>query len=196
MRQDSLEKFILNHRDDFDDIEPGEGLFDKIVLEKPQPKKSIIRKIYFQKIVSRAASILIIIALSVSGTLFVQHKLNNEDPIREAVVPSDTPASMVSGIQEAESYYQVKIQQRRSEFYTLAKTHPGVARDVAYEYASLDSAYLELKLELRQNINNEQIVEAMIQNYRLKLELLEDILSQLNQSKQNTESKREQKYEL
>ena len=49
----------------------------------------------------------------------------------------------------------------------------------------LDSTYAQLKLDLKDNVANEQIIEAMIQNYRIKLQILEKMLDHLKAMKNN-----------
>ena len=48
------------------------------------------------------------------------------------------------------------------------------------EMIELKGIYKELKGELKGNIENEKIINAMIQNYRMRLEILETLLEQLN----------------
>ena len=53
----------------------------------------------------------------------------------------------------------------------------------------LDEVYVELKEDLKDNASNPEVIEAMILNYRVKLEILEDLLNQLKQKEnQNDET--------
>jgi hypothetical protein len=53
---------------------------------------------------------------------------------------------------------------------------------------ALDQAMAELENDLRDNIDNEEVINAMIQNYRIKLEILEQIQAQLeNEDNENIE---------
>jgi hypothetical protein len=60
--------------------------------------------------------------------------------------------------------------------------YPDVANDMKKDLAELDSVYRNLKKDLGDNIANEEIINAMIQNYRMKLQILEDIKQALNQN--------------
>ena len=51
------------------------------------------------------------------------------------------------------------------------------------DLSELDSIYSSLKKDLRENIDNEQVLEAMIQNYRMKLKILEDLLLDISPNK-------------
>ena len=53
------------------------------------------------------------------------------------------------------------------------------------ESRELDKIYKGLKNDLKDNVSNEEVIEAMIQNFRLKLQLLEEIQRQLQSQKSN-----------
>jgi predicted CopG family antitoxin len=59
----------------------------------------------------------------------------------------------------------------------------------------LDEVYLELKEDLKDNVSNPEVIEAMILNYRVKLEILEDLLNQLNE-KENQDYENDESYSL
>jgi predicted CopG family antitoxin len=59
----------------------------------------------------------------------------------------------------------------------------------------LDEVYLELKKDLKDNVSNPEVIEAMVLNYRVKLEILEDLLNQLNE-KENQDYENEESYSL
>ena len=48
-----------------------------------------------------------------------------------------------------------------------------------YDLNQLDSLYTELKSDLRDNIANQEVIDAMIQNYRLRISILEELLSEI-----------------
>ena len=50
----------------------------------------------------------------------------------------------------------------------------------------LDEEYEMLKLELGQNLDNQLVLEAIIGNYKKRIELIENLLHQINNSKQTT----------
>jgi hypothetical protein len=66
-----------------------------------------------------------------------------------------------------------------SQKLQLIEHYPDVSGDAKRELAALDSIYSDLKQDLKDNIDNEEVVSAMIENYRLKLDVLEGILNQI-----------------
>ena len=51
----------------------------------------------------------------------------------------------------------------------------------------LDQVYEELKEDLNDNASNPEVIEAMILNYRVKLEILEELLDQLKAKENHDE---------
>ena len=70
---------------------------------------------------------------------------------------------------EAEYYYSSMIEQRRAEFIQLSGNDAPLRKEINIELSELDKIYRELKEDLKDNADNEEVVAAMIQNYRLKL---------------------------
>jgi hypothetical protein len=66
-----------------------------------------------------------------------------------------------------------------NEVQSALNAYPELKKDMSRELNELDSVYQSLKNDLKDNISNAEIVEAMIQNYRLKLNLLEQIHAEL-----------------
>jgi hypothetical protein len=73
--------------------------------------------------------------------------------------------------------YQVQLLQNSSKLSSEEKKEFLLFMD------ELDIEYDELKLELKKNINNEFILEAIIKNYKKRIELIENLLHQINESK-------------
>ena len=85
----------------------------------------------------------------------------------------------VPELKEAEYYYQSQVSMKMKELKPYFREVPGLSREVNDDLTELDSVYVSLKRDLADNVANEQVIEAMIQNYRMKLEILEDLLQQL-----------------
>ena len=95
---------------------------------------------------------------------------------------------------EARAYYSGQIRNMEDEVYQLAGVDSPISNDIKIEFEELDQVFNELKADLNDDAANEEVVEAMIQNYRIKLQILEDILSQLkNTDEQNIEDHEDKK---
>jgi hypothetical protein len=107
----------------------------------------------------------------------------------ENQVPGDQQPQLVRDLMEADLYYTSQINMKRDELFTLAGNQPEVMQDIDTELNDLDKVFQELKEDLNDNAANEEILEAMIQNYRLKLQILEDMLYMIRQNDADVNSK-------
>ena len=98
-------------------------------------------------------------------------------------------------LQEAEIYYTNMVDEKILEIEPLLKDQPELGYALKSDLAELDSIYAELQKDLKDNIANDEVVEAMIQNYRLKLQILEDFKEHL-QGNSNDENDENNEYNL
>lgn len=181
---DKLEKFIKENRNQFDGIQDRpnwDELKKRLDTEQNKPN---YKGWYWV-----AASIAILMIVSIGS---YQIALNNavqrdgaqaETPV-QVVKPEQTNQS--SSIQlgdisekyaDIENHYAVLVDNRKQE---LSAYNPDP--ELMSEVHMLEQEYERLKLEIGNGGNDEQVIEAMIENYRLKLTLLEAILSSLKQN--------------
>lgn len=188
MKQDSLEKFVLDHREDFDAFEPDDKLWDQIV--KPAPK---VVKFNFKTIAYRVAAVVVIfIASYFTHDLIQGDKENTPVALHENNFEGNEE---FQELMEAEVFYSSQINFAREEIVSLSKNDPSLIDDINFDLVELDEAFKELKNDLKDNSDNEEVIEAMMQNYRLKLQILEEILGQLKKSG-NDEKKQKQSHEI
>lgn len=180
MKTDKLEKFIRDNRSSFDDGQPPKDLWKKI----ERPKARLLR-LTWKQVAWRAAAVVIIFSAS-----WFLHDLINKDasPAIQAEAEEERSPLYIEFI-EAEAFYTARIDQRKEEFLYLAKEDPELVREIDMELSELEQVYEELKSDLNDNADNEQVIEALIQNYRLKLEILEEMLYLLEKSKTNEKNK-------
>jgi len=181
MKTDKLEKFVKDHRNEFDDLVPDPALWDKI--EKREPEKPLMN---WTVVLLRVAAVVVIF---VSAYIFIDYLIrsgsSNEVVKNEMLDPEDT--DMARELMEAEYYYTAQIDERKEEFYCLTVNNSGLRNDVNAELVDLDKTFAELKDDLKDNADNEEVILAMIRNYRLKLEILDQILKQLRSADKNND---------
>jgi hypothetical protein len=176
MKRDRLEQFIAENRDQFDLYDPGEKVWNGI-KNRVQRKR---RYPDWKTIIWRAAAILVIFAAS----FLLQEYLHRNELISGR---KDKKLNNVEipELQEAEIYYTNLVDEKIKEIEPLLENQPELGNEVKNFLAELDSIYAELQKDLVDNIANDEVVEAMIQNYRLKLQILEDILGFLQGTSKN-----------
>jgi hypothetical protein len=166
---DKFEKYVTDHHDEFDVYEPAPEFWNKI--NRPKVLHTS-RNSWFWK----AAVILLVFGASFwANTLIINTK---HVALKHDSAPSDVPK-----IVEAEKYYSGLIQTKINAMQKVLTSYPELKSDLHRDFAELDSAYRDMKKDLKDNVSNQEVIEAMIQNYRLKLKLLEQIQQELqNQS--------------
>lgn len=170
MKTDELEKFILDNREGFDSEMPDLDTWDKIKKLEPHQSKFTIN---WKVVASRAAAVVFIFVAS-----YYFHEYNANRAVKEG---DNVTAVLANNVKyqkfiEAEQYYNSKIGQRKKELFLLTSDKPVLHKEVNKDLDDLDNMLLSLKEDLKDNADNEEVIEAMIQNYMLRLEILEDML--------------------
>jgi hypothetical protein len=173
---DPLERFIRENRDAFDSEIPDLRVWANITKETPAKAKII--GIGWQRNLLRAAAS---VALLVTGLgLGIWYARSGQPP---AMAMSDVSNEYA----ELEQYFQSDIAGKQKKLATFTGSQ---SAEVHEDLEQLDGMMAELKLELA-NVpegNREQVVRAMIENYKAKAAILERVLERLEESIQ-TETK-------
>ena len=153
--RDSLKEHIENSREDFE-LYPfdSDQEWEKLSGKtKPGPQRRNPWQI---------AGIAACFALIIVGSVFV---LNNQQ-------------SGSNEVAELENYYEGEINKK----VTLIK---GQLEDdqILKDLEEMDAVFADLKADLNENVDNEEVIMAMMENYRLKLQILEEILNELEKEK-------------
>ena len=160
--QDNFEKHISSNKDLFDDLTPSIDIWDRIEGNLPQKKTHIVRRIIIS-----ASGVAAVFIIALTALKFYTTETSQQH-------------NLLSEIEETENYYNNILYQKKEMLFKLTSYNLEIQNDVNEELAILDSAMIELKEDLNDDISNREVVEAMILNYRMKLKVLEDILKYLS----------------
>lgn len=177
-----LERFVRDHRDEFENLEPSLDLWEKLeaklpadtTLAQPVEKNTIIP--FFPKIQRYwrvAASVAVIIG--VFGIWYVNQTSNTSDVI-VGQVGDQYKQQMV--------HYASLIETKRDEIRQIADNEPALYQEFSSEIERLNKDYQSLRAELPQTPNQEELVKAMIQNLQLQLDILNQQLSIIQRVKE------------
>jgi len=187
MKPDKLEQFILDNRSDFDDLTPSADSWKQI--------KADIRPVRRINWTGRLVRVAAAVVIFVSSYIFIDYNFNKDNGIDG--LAQQNAAEMYENIPvlaEARAYYSGQITNMEAEVYRMAGQDSPLKAEIDTEFEELDRMFTELKADLKDNAANEEVVEAMIQNYRIKLQILEEILIQLkNADEQNIEDDEDKK---
>jgi predicted CopG family antitoxin len=179
---DRLEKFVKQHRDQFDRYEPDPSIWLKI-----NPSNTVAMK---QRRPMRwlriAAAVAMIFAGSTAGIYFLTGEKGERDLYS---------SELYREMSDTEQYYNQMVSDRYEELKPFLASNPAASEMLTSDMDELDDAYRELKEDLKDNASNPEVVEAMILNYRVKLEILENLLNQLKE-KENQNAKTDESYSL
>ncbi|MBN2521516.1 MAG: hypothetical protein JXB17_13470 [Bacteroidales bacterium] len=186
---DKLEKFIIENRDDFNIYEPSQEVWNKI---KKSTKQTKVKKLNWGTIVWRAAVIILLF-----GTTFFLYQISQTPKEEVSKVAIKQIMKKIPELAEADAYYTALTNSKLKEIRSQLSDDPELQKDILKDVSELDSMHEDLMKDLFDNVETQEIVEAMVQNYRLKLEILEEILDELKNSEKTYEHENEQvQYEL
>lgn len=177
---DRLEDFIKNNQEAFNDYEPSNDVWEKVAFQMNARRQPHRRRIIY---LSSAASAAVIAGIVIVLGWF-----------RTPADAYQTTAEQYPIINETEAYYIRQVNAQKEAVYHLTASHPDLKQSMDNDLAELDTVLVELKRDLNDNVDNAQVIEAMIQNYRMKLMILEDIREFLEQRENN--DKKQTAYEL
>lgn len=177
---DKLEEHIRKNREDLDRHSPSSGTWKKIRREIKKEKFPI------RKWLSIAAMFIVIMGTSLvlikNGVLWSGKKL--------AKIVDTAETIQNTQLKETEIYYTNLVNSLYTEAKPLLTANPEIQKELVTDFSHLDSICSDIKRDLKDNVANQEVVEALIQNYRIKIQLLEDMLTILKENENNPEKKK------
>jgi len=178
MKMDKLGKFIQDNRTSFDDLEPSPELWDKIGKGIDAKKiRSILR---LNSRIWKAAALILVFTSSWFLHDYVDRPAKNKDSVT-LQSPSNSP--LLYELADGEAYYTAQISKKQAELEKYTREHPEIMDDLKREFREFDRDNLKLKEDLVESNANEKVIEAILQSYRVKLKILEQVLSEMKDSR-------------
>lgn len=170
MKTDRLEKFVNENRHEFDHMEPSDKSWDAIskrLNAAPAPK---IRKLNWLKMAAA------VVLLAFIPTLIYQLRFSEQKQLAKAIQADPE----IKELLEAEAFYAHEVSGKLAEIRKCYKVYPELKSEIEGDLNELENMYLSLKKDLKENISNKVVIEAMIENNRNRMKLVEDVLEQIN----------------
>ena len=168
----NIEKQIKEQRLLLDSDRPREGHEDRFRQKLERlPVGRPISRIRFRHAIQVAASVAIILTSAIV--------LIRTDKSGSKVAQQEIPAAVM----EAEFYYASQVDARYDE---ISGFDFGDAEEKAVllnELKDLENYHQQLMKDLEANPDDDRVVSALIRHYQLKLEVMDQIITQLNQVK-------------
>jgi hypothetical protein len=183
----TIEDIIRENKDFFEEAEPSKGHFERfntmleVRFRKEAPKRSIVPYLL------RAAVVTLLVTLS---SLWVwDHFLRAEN--KRMALGDVSPQ-----YREVENYYVHQVNLMESEITDASLFSTEQKEMLNKEMQSMDSVYVSLQKELKANPDDQRIINAMIEHYQTKVEVLNYIINQLktirNETKNSTGNEKAQ----
>lgn len=177
----TIEDIIRNNKDFFGEAEPSKGHFERfnrkleIRFQINTPKRSIVPYLL------RAAVVTLLVTLSSLWTW--DHFIR---PGSSRMTLGDVSPQY----KEVENYYIHQVNMMEGEIVNVdLQNNPEQKEMLKNEIKSMDSVYVSLQKELKANPDDERIINAMIEHYQTKVEVMTYVLNQLKEirnEQQNT----------
>lgn len=172
---DKLEEYIRKNREELDKKIPSPDLWNGI--RKDMHRRRITRIKWF------SAAAMVVVIFSTAALFYVGENRRNN-----ILRSRDINAFMIKAnpqLLETEVYYNNFINNLYSEASPLLARHPDLKDELFNDFSQIDSICASIKKDLKDNVDNQEVIEALINNYRIKIQILEDMLVVLKQNGNN-----------
>jgi hypothetical protein len=165
----NLEEIVLRNRESFDDQEPKDDHFEKF-QSRLKKQSTITIKLSFSNFMKAAA----VVALIVTGSIWIYISQEKSQVAYNGYTQE---------IKEVEFYYTNLVDDRMTEINEYSKDPELKNELLNKEFREIDSLYTVLQNELKSAPGDERIINAIIQHYQVKVEILNEILNDLQSIK-------------
>lgn len=167
---DKLERFVQENREKLDIYEPSPAVWEKIEGRNV----FISRKL----LVSLSAAALLTLVLATAIIIYSSANRKNR-------------LSGISGeINEMEMFYNSMANALYMKAKPMLTRQPEIEKELENDLQRIDKLCIEIKKDLKDNVDNQEVIKALIQNYAIKISILEDMLRILNENENNKEKQK------
>lgn len=183
-KEDYIEQLITSRLDELNNDEPPSGHFDR--FEARLREESRKRMIPWQRVWQVAAAVIFVLMAG--------------NQVRLWLTPDEKPLASLSGISpeyaEVEYFYTRSIQEGIETWNELA--HTGLVpeeenRIMQMEFKEFERRFAEIQKEFEAYPNDERVIQAMLEYYQAKLNVITMIVNKLYEVKQQKELSHETK---
>lgn len=178
---DELERLILDNRHSLEDEEPMEGHFERFEARLQKASKPS-RMIYFKPILRIAA--IVVFALLAVNQVRIYYFAEKQDAL--------TLGSISPEYREVEFYYTSAIQTGMHQWNKLSSEgliSESEQQMMLDEQKEFDRMYQKLQEDLKENPNDERVINAMIEYYQARMNIINLIINKLQEVKQHNNNK-------
>lgn len=172
----NLENKIMNNRPEFDHNEPGDGHFERFRMKLQHAN---LGKRFHIPYYLRIAAVLLFV--SISSIAIYEYIRPSQESAKGYTIGQISPE-----YREVEDFFIHTINTKYNVLESLNKGDNEQTKMIRDELKEMDIVFQNLSKELQHEPTNERLINAMIQHYQMKLEILNSIIDQLEEIKQIT----------
>ncbi len=187
-KKDKIEELIFNNRERLNDNEPLEGHFERFEAKLKSGQKK--RKITFNVVWKVAAAVIFV--LLATNQAFIYFSPNGQNSLFSSHNNSAiTLASVSPKYGEVEFYFTNAINVGLDQWNKLNKE--GLISEeeqelMDTELAEFEKQFKSIQIDLAANPNDKRVINAMLEYYRAKLNVINMIVNKLEEIKQKNNS--------
>lgn len=169
--KDRLKQFVEQERKDFEVYKLDVDLaWDSVETQLDEKHGKTMH--FPWKVILKVAAVLLIVTVFAFGYYINTQRISID---QQGIALHN----LSSELADTEAFYTSQIDEK----IDLIKVETGdLDTQVMIQLEFLDEEYLSLKNDLRDNADSEEVINAMIEYYRLKLSLLEKILNEIQKN--------------
>lgn len=170
---DKLKNIIESNRELFDSAEPSKGHFDR--FEQMLNQESKQNRTIVWPTVLKVASIAILVVLS--GLYIAEHLFLNNTKMAKNNNPSE--------FYEAKQYYSQQVDHKIGQIESMSQFMTKEQKKMLVEeMTQMDAMYKKLQKDYKTMPDDPRIIQAMLQHYQMKMDILNRIVNDLQNVQQ------------
>ncbi len=169
---DELERFMRDHREDFNSDLPPDKIWDQIErrlrsVGQESSRERGINKLPLPRLGKRWISAAAVLLLCISLAAFVR-TYQVRQQITDTVIPS--------GLQQVQAYYENRIAMQIDRIKSFESMHQNKADTSLWQlFGRRDEEYNRIRRALQENPGNAHVRAAFVEYYRSRLSILDQI---------------------
>ena len=191
--KDKLKDFIETHRSAFETNELPESLWHQLEARldtagsKPDAKILPLGSSRMSQalVFKLAAAVLLLLVAGLGTYILVREKQFSQLAAGQRNPQPAATENISPELRQAETYYTRLISEKQTQ---LRQLDPQEANYCTLDMQALDKEYTELKKQLLQDANNEQITDALLRNLQIRMQILNRQLEALQKLKKQQTS--------
>ena len=165
-----MKKFIDKHKEEFESEQPSGDLWSKIEAELPEAE--VLKMVPVRRLWQMAAGL--------TG-VFVLAFFAFQRPSESGLADNPSTEESITSVDQLEQFYAVQVKNKMEALQQYE-----VDEELLGEVQLLKEEFEMLKAEADLGVNQEDILDMMIDNYRLRVNILEDIMREMSKQSNRT----------